>query len=69
MSKRVHHNKCKGANGITEVDGKTYCYGRLDPQFDDYVYDEQCERCPRLLANNEEKIDKWIKEQEHESVD
>ncbi len=72
MTNLVHYHKCDGGKPVKEVDGNVYCYGFRDAMysdmgFDEYdTYDEKCKACPRFYYNNEEKIDKWIKEQEHE---
>jgi hypothetical protein len=56
MSKWVQHNKCRKGRAVEEVDGVVYCFGILDGMYEDTVYREECKRCPRLLANNEDKI-------------
>ena len=58
MSRWVHHNKCTGGHAFDEVDGKTYCLGQTDPYFELEVFVDECKNCPRLMKNNEEKIDK-----------
>lgn len=63
MSRMVHNNKCTGGNAFDEVDGKTYCLGQTDPYYEDVVFVPNCKKCPRLLKNNEDKIDfeaKWL---------
>lgn len=57
MSRYVHHNKCKGGYAIDEVDGKTYCYGRIQKGYDDIVYVDECVRCPRLVNTFADKAD------------
>lgn len=64
--KYVHHNKCKGGHAVEEIDGKTYCYGRVDAMYDFELYTRECQDCPRFFGNNEDKIEEWIKEHEHE---
>ena len=63
MNRTVRHKNCEGGNAFKEVDNKTYCLGRCDPEFDDIVYVYECLKCPRLLQNNEEKIEEFIKNQ------
>lgn len=62
MARYVHHNKCKGGKAIDEVNGKTYCFGRVYLGYDYIVYVDECKNCPRLVYNCEEEIEKWIKE-------
>lgn len=57
----VHHNKCAGGYAIDEVDHKTYCLGRVDPYFEMEVFVPECKNCPRLVYNNEDKIDEYAK--------
>ena len=57
----VHHNKCSGGHAFDEIDGKTYCLGMTDPYYEDDVYIYECQRCPRLLKNNEEKLEAYAK--------
>ena len=57
----VHHNKCTGGKAFDEVDSKTYCLGQTNPAYEDIVYVSECKNCPRLLDNNEEKIEKYLK--------
>lgn len=57
----VRHNKCKGGRAFDEIDGKTYCLGRVDLYFEDTVYCDECKNCPRLLENNAEKLDEYAK--------
>ena len=62
MSKRfVHHKGCKGGNAYDEVDGNTYCLGLRDMMFEDIVYCNECKECPRLLQNNEDKLNEYVK--------
>lgn len=63
----VQHNKCDKGRAIEEVDGNVYCFGITDAMFEDTVYKEACKGCPRLLANNEDKIAEWIAKQRKES--
>lgn len=58
MSRYVHHNKCKGGYAIDEVDGKTYCYGRIQKGYDDIVYADECTKCPRFVENFEVEDEK-----------
>lgn len=60
MSRWVHHNKCSGGHAFDEVDGNTYCLGQTDAMFEDTVYITECKNCPRLLMNNEDKIEKYV---------
>ena len=53
----VHKNKCKGGIAVDEVNGKTYCYGRLDYETEEI--DSQCKECPRLVNNCYEEIEEW----------
>ena len=57
----VHHNKCAGGYAIEEVDHNT---GRADSYYEDIVLVPECKRCPRLIYNNENKIDEYIKQAE-----
>lgn len=58
----VHHNKCAGGLATEEVDHKTYCLGLIDPYFEMEVFAPECKKCPRLVHNNEDKIDEYIKQ-------
>jgi hypothetical protein len=60
----VHHNKCDGGYAIEEVDHNTYCLGRADSYYEDVVLVPECKKCPRLIYNNEDKIDEYIKRKE-----
>lgn len=60
MSRYVHHNRCKGGNAFEEIDDNTYCLGRTDDFYEDEVYAEECQKCPRLLQNNVDKIEEYI---------
>ena len=62
--KYVHHNKCAGGHAFEEVDHKIYCLGRADAAFEVKVFADECKRCPRLIYNNEDKIDEYIKQAE-----
>ena len=62
--KYVHHNKCDGGHAFEEVDHKIYCLGRVDSAFEVKVFADECKKCPRLLDNNEDKIDECIKQAE-----
>lgn len=53
----VHHNKCHGGRAIEEVNGKVYCYGRIECGYDDIVYMSECEQCPRFIRRFEEEIE------------
>lgn len=60
MLRYVHHNKCSGGHAFDEIDGNTYCLGQTDAYFEDEVFIDECQKCPRLLKNNEDKIDEYI---------
>ena len=60
----VHHNKCAGGYAIDEVDHNTYCWGRADPYYEELVFVPECKKCPRLIYNNEDKIDEYIERAE-----
>ena len=70
MSRFVHHKKCKGGHAFEEIDHNVYCLGRTDAYFEDEVFLSECKKCPRLLKNNEDKIEEYanayIKVQESE---
>ncbi len=68
MSRYVHHNKCKGGYAIDEVDGKTYCYGRIQKGYDDIVYVDECVRCPRFVNTFADKMEKerWLQDDKME---
>ncbi len=57
----VHHNKCSGGHAFEEIDHNTYCLGQIDPYFEEEVFVDECKQCPRLLANNEEKLDEYAR--------
>lgn len=57
----VHHNKCSGGHAFEEIDRNTYCLGRIDLYFEDEVFIDECKKCPRLLENNEEKLDEYAR--------
>lgn len=61
--KYVHYNKCTGGHAFDEIDGKTYCLGQTDAYYEDEVYLSECKKCPRLLKNNEDKIEEYAKEE------
>jgi len=65
----VHHNKCDGGYAIDEVDHNTYCLGRADSYYDGIVLVPECKKCPRLIYNNEDKIDEYIKQAERRNDD
>ena len=65
----VHHNKCAGGYAFEEVDHNTYCLGRADSYYEDVVFVPECKKCPRLLDNNEDKIDEYIKQAERRTDD
>lgn len=67
MQMWVQHNKCDKGRAVEEVDGNVYCFGITDAMYEDTVYIEKCKGCPRLLANNEDKIAEWIAKQRKES--
>ena len=52
----VHHNKCSGGHAF-EAHGTTYCLGQTDAYFEMEVFIDECKKCPRLLKNNEDKIE------------
>ena len=62
--KYVHHNKCDGGHAFEEVDHKIYCLGRVDAAFEVKVFADECKKCPRLLDNNEDKIDEYAEQHE-----
>lgn len=62
MSRFVHHKKCKGGHAFEEIDHNVYCLGRTDDYFEDEVFLPECKKCPRLLKNNEDKIEEYAKE-------
>lgn len=66
IRRKINGIECKGGRGIKEVNGKNYCYGRIELGWDDVVYIEECKNCHRLLKNCEEEIDAWIAERREE---
>lgn len=66
MLRYVHHNKCSGGHAFDEIDGNTYCLGQTDAYFEDEVFIDECQKCPRLLRNNEDKIDEYIRKSRKE---
>ena len=58
----VHFRDCQGGFAFDEVDNETYCLGLQNLMYEDIVYCQECKKCPKLLANNEEKIQKYIDE-------
>lgn len=61
MGRFVHYNKCTGGHAFEEIDHKTYCLGQTDSYFEETVYLSECQKCPRLLKNNEDKIAEYAK--------
>ena len=57
----IHHKKCSGGNAFEEVDGKNYCLGQTNPAYEDIVFLPECKKCPKLLENNTDRIDEFIK--------
>lgn len=52
-----------------KVDHNTYCLGRADSYYEDVVFVPECRKCPRLIYNNEDKIDEYIKQTERRTDD
>lgn len=59
--KYVRRNKCTGGKAFEEIDGNIYCLGQTDAAYEDVVYVPECKKCPRLLSNNDEKIEEYAK--------